>query len=311
MNHDTHDTHGADTEHEARTGHAGPGGASGVDAGADPRALMALAERVAREAGTLVREGRPRRVDVAATKSSPIDVVTAMDLASEALIRRSLASERPQDGILGEEEGLVAGTSGVTWVVDPIDGTVNYLYGIPAYAVSIAAVTGTPDPATWTVLAGCVHAVEDGRTWTAALGHGAFLDGAPIRVNDARPLAESLVGTGFGYTERRRVAQARVVADLLPRVRDIRRIGSAAMDLCTLAGGGLDAYYERGLSPWDLAAAAIVATEAGATVTGLRGAPAGQAMTVAGPAETVGRLVALLEGLDADDDAPAEQDAVG
>ncbi|MBX9244769.1 inositol monophosphatase [Actinotalea ferrariae] len=270
----------------------------------DSAALGALAERLAREAGALVRDGRPRRVDVASTKTSPIDVVTAMDLASEALLRRVLAEERPDDAILGEEEGHVAGTSGITWVLDPIDGTVNYLYGIPAYAVSVAAVTGPPAPEEWTVQAACVHAVADGRTWTAVRGGGAFLDGERLAVNPPAPLAESLVGTGFGYTVERRRAQARVVAEVLPRVRDIRRIGSAAMDLCTLAGGGLDAYFERGLAPWDLAAASLVAEEAGAVVTGLRGAPASTRMTVAGPAETVAGLVALLEELDADTDRP-------
>ncbi|WP_182111314.1 MULTISPECIES: inositol monophosphatase family protein [unclassified Actinotalea] len=270
--------------------------------GPDVVGLGRLAERLAREAGALVRDGRPRQVDVAGTKSSLADVVTAMDLASEALLRRILATERPDDGVLGEEEGHVGGTTGVTWVLDPIDGTVNYLYGIPAYAVSVAAVTGPPEPGRWTVQAACVHAVADGRTWTAVRGGGAFLDGVPLRVNGPVPLAQSLVGTGFGYTVERRRVQARVIADVLPRVRDIRRIGSAAMDLCTLAGGGLDAYFERGLAPWDLAAASLVAEEAGALVTGLRGAPASTAMTVAGPPETVGALVALLEGLDADTD---------
>lgn len=265
--------------------------------------LRAMAEDLAVSAGALVRDGRPRHVDVAATKSSPIDVVTAMDLAAEALLRRSIAQRRPADGILGEEEGLLAGTSGVTWVVDPIDGTVNYLYGIPAYAVSVAAVVGPPTPAEWTVVAGAVHGVADGRTWTAGLGVGAELDGTPIRVNAPVPLAHCLVGTGFGYVAERRRAQARVVAALLPQVRDIRRIGSAALDLCTLASGGLDLYYERGLQPWDLAAASLVASEAGALVVGLRGAPPGEAMTVAGPEPTVRELVRFLEDQRADTDA--------
>ncbi|WP_250445827.1 inositol monophosphatase family protein [Actinotalea sp. C106] len=264
--------------------------------------LVALAERLAREAGALVREGRPDQVDVAATKSSAIDVVTAMDYASEALLRQVLAAERPQDGVLGEEEGHVAGSSGVTWVLDPIDGTVNYLYGIPAYAVSVAAVVGPPEPGRWTAVAGCVHAVADGRTWVAGRGQGAYRDGRRLSVNPERPLVESLVGTGFGYVAARRREQARVVAELLPQVRDLRRIGSAAMDLCSVADGSLDAHYERGLQPWDLAAGALVAQEAGAVVTGLRGARAGEAMTVSGPAGTVARLVALLERLDADRD---------
>jgi len=266
--------------------------------------LVELAEHLARSAGELIREGRPRTVRVAATKSSPIDVVTAMDLASEELLRGLLAQRRPQDGILGEEEGLRPGTSGVTWVVDPIDGTVNYLYGIPAYAVSVAAVVGTPRPAEWQVVAACVHAVADGRTWTAGRGLGARQDGVPVRVNDAVPLAQSLVGTGFGYTIDRRLGQARVVAALLPQVRDIRRIGSAALDLCLVASGGLDLFYERGLQPWDLAAASLVAQEAGAVVLGLRGRRPDEAMTVAGPEPTARVLVELLERLDADRDEP-------
>lgn len=261
--------------------------------------LVDVAEALAREAGALVLAGRPDRPDVAATKSSSVDVVTQMDLLSEALLRRRIAELRPDDGVLGEEEGLRAGTSGLTWVVDPIDGTVNYLYGIPAYAVSVAVVAGPPDPATWTVVAGCVHSVADGRTWTAGRGLGAHLDGRRLQVNPARDLAESLVGTGFGYTVARRVAQARVVAELLPRVRDIRRMGSAALDLCTVASGGLDLHYERGLRPWDLAAGSLVAREAGAVVTGLHGAPEGEEMTVTGPPETVAALVRMLEELDA------------
>ena len=257
--------------------------------------LMELAARLARAAGDLVREGRPDTVDVAATKSSPVDPVTEMDLASEALLRSLLAEHRPDDAILGEEEAFRPGSSGLTWVIDPIDGTVNYLYGIPAYAVSVAVVAGGPDPATWSAVAGAVHSVTDGRTWTAGRGLGAYLDGRRLRVNPARPLALSLVGTGFAYTAARRTEQARLVAEVLPRVRDIRRIGSAALDLCSIASGGLDLYYERGLRPWDLAAGALVAAEAGARVTGLHGVAAGEQMTVAGPAGSVAELVALLE----------------
>ncbi|HMO12327.1 MAG TPA: inositol monophosphatase family protein, partial [Actinotalea sp.] len=214
---------------------------------------MAVAEQVAREAGALVREGRPERVRVSATKSSDVDPVTAMDLAAEDLIRRRLRDLRPQDGVLGEEHGLEPGVSGLTWVVDPIDGTVNYLYGIPAYAISIGVVSGEPDPATWTIQAGCVHAVADGRTWTAAAGHGAWRDGRRLAVSEQTTVAGALVGTGFGYTQSRRRRQAQVVAALLPLVRDVRRIGSAALDLALLAEGALDAHYERGLNPWDLA----------------------------------------------------------
>ena len=273
----------------------------------DAAHLLEIAETLAREAGRLVHEGRPDRVRVHATKSSPVDVVTAMDLASEDLLRRRIAELRPGDGILGEERGYEPGSTGVTWVVDPIDGTVNYLYGLASWSVSVAAVgspvgagDAAPDPQTWTVLAGAVHAPVDGRTFLAARGLGATLDGAPVRVNDERPLAESLVGTGFGYLAERRRAQAVVVADLLPRVRDVRRLGSAALDLCAVASGGLDLYYERGLAPWDMAAASLVAQEAGATVTGLRGRRAGVEMTVAGPAGSVADLIAFLESHDAD-----------
>ncbi|WP_090030956.1 inositol monophosphatase family protein [Cellulomonas marina] len=269
----------------------------------DLDALLAVAETVAREAGALVHEGRPERVTVAATKSSPQDVVTAMDVASETLLRRRLAELRPDDGVLGEEGTDHAGTSGVTWVVDPIDGTVNYLYGIDDYAVSVAAVVGDPDPATWTVLVGCVHAPAVGTTYTAARGRGAWRDGVPLQVNADVPLALSLVGTGFGYEAERRRAQGAVVAALLPQVRDVRRIGSAALDLCRLGAGGLDLYYERGLNPWDLAAGQLVAQEAGAVVTGLHGRPPGRDMTVAGPPAGQAELVRLLEGLRADEGA--------
>jgi myo-inositol-1(or 4)-monophosphatase len=264
--------------------------------------LVDVARTIAVESGAMIRTGRPDDVEVADTKSSAQDVVTAMDLAVEAHLRSRLAELRPDDAILGEEGGSSEGTSGVTWVVDPIDGTVNYLYGLPSYSVSVAAVVGPPDPAGWTVVAACVHAPTDGRTFVAGFGRGATLDGAPIRVRKATSLLDSLVGTGFGYRVERRVAQARVVAEVIPLVRDIRRIGSAALDLCTVASGGLDLYYERGLSPWDLAAGQLVATEAGALVTGLDGAPPGAEMTVAGHPERHGELVAILSRLRADTD---------
>lgn len=266
--------------------------------------LTAIAERIARSAGELILDGRRSTVTVAATKSSAVDVVTAMDLASERLLRETLVELRPLDGILGEEQGTSAGSSDITWVVDPIDGTVNYLYGIPNYAVSVAAVSGPPDPATWTVLAGCVHAPALGATYTAGAGLGACRNGRAIRVNESRPLAMSLLGTGFGYTRSRRVVQAEVIAQLLPQVRDIRRSGSAALDLCAIAEGCLDLYFERGLRPWDLAAGALIATEAGASVLGLRSDRPGEELTIAGPREGVDTLRALLRGLAADRDAP-------
>lgn len=270
---------------------------------AEVRALMDLAERLARSAGDLIRTGRPAQVEVAATKSSDVDPVTAMDLASETHLRALIAQHRRDDGVLGEEHGWEPGTSGLTWVLDPIDGTVNYLYGIPAYAVSVAVVAGEPDPERWTPVAGCVHAVVDGRTYTGGRGQGAFRDGARITANAARPLATSLVGTGFGYRADRRRVQGRVLAELLPQVRDIRRIGSAALDLCRVAEGTLDAHYERGLNPWDLAAGQVIAIEAGAQVSGLRGRAASADMSVVGPAATVVELAERLAALGADSDA--------
>ena len=187
-------------------------------------ALRSLAERVALAAAELVRSTRPDTVTVAATKSSSVDVVTAMDAASEALLRELILAERPDDAILGEEDGHVAGTSGLTWVIDPIDGTVNYLYGIPAYAVSVAVVAGPGDPLEWTALAGAVVAVVGGTSWTASRGGGATRDGQPIAVNDAKDLSQSLVGTGFGYASERRAAQAQVLVHVLPRVRDRKSV---------------------------------------------------------------------------------------
>jgi len=262
--------------------------------------LLALAERTAREAGALVHDGRPSRVEVASTKSSPTDVVTAMDTASEALILERLTAARPQDAFLGEESGHRAGTSGLTWVVDPIDGTVNYLYGIRAYAVSVAVVLdpasgpGRPDPATWQPLAGCVHDPAGGETWTATLGGGAHLSGTPLHPAGDVELAGALVATGFSYDAQRRAEQAEVVSRLLPRVRDLRRIGSASLDLCSVAAGRVDAYYERGLKPWDFAAALLVATETGVLVTGFAGGPAGpDGLLAAGPALHPSMVAAL------------------
>ncbi len=254
--------------------------------------LLGLAVEAACAAGRLVVDERPARLGVEATKTSPTDVVTVMDRASERLLREILLGARPDDGLLGEEGGSSGGSSGLTWVVDPIDGTVNYLYGIPAYAVSVAVVTGDPaDDAGHEVLAGCVHDPVSRATFTATLGGGAFLDGSPIGCTDVDELGQALLATGFGYGAQRRTHQARLLQQLLPQVRDIRRIGSAALDLCMVACGRVDAYLERGLHPWDLAAGGLVAREAGALVTGLAGAAAGEALVVAaGP-----RLHPLLQ----------------
>jgi myo-inositol-1(or 4)-monophosphatase len=226
-----------------------------------------------------------------------------MDQAVEKLLRRRLAQARPGDGVLGEEGGLQPGSTGLTWVLDPIDGTVNYLYGIPAYAVSVALVSGDPtSPGGWQSVAGCVHQPTSGLTWTAALGQGARLGARRLRLRPPPELSAALLATGFGYQVPRRIGQARVLTGVLPRVRDIRRIGSAALDLCAVATGTVDAYYERGVQVWDMAAAALVLTEAGGTVSGLRGAPAGPAMVVGAGEPLSGRLGELLADLDADVD---------
>jgi len=262
----------------------------------DAADLLALAEQVAREAGRLVVADRPRDLQVAATKTTATDIVTEMDRRSEQLVVDRISAARPDDGFLGEEGAARAGTSGVTWVVDPIDGTVNYLYGIPAYAVSIAAsVDGQ-------VVAGAVVNPVHGETWTALRGEGAWLDGQRLRISAPPPLHLALVATGFGYDARRRARQADVLGQVLPRVRDVRRFGAASLDLCAVACGRVDAYYEQGLKPWDLAAGGLVATEAGATVTGLRGRVAGEDLVVAAGPPLVTELVGLLEELDADSD---------
>ena len=228
--------------------------------------LVALARSVALDAADLVAERRRHGVSVAATKSSPIDVVTEADRAAEELIHRRLLDARPDDGFLGEEGGSASSASGVTWVVDPIDGTVNFLYGIPQYAVSVAARIGEE------VVAGVVVDVAKGECFTATLGGGAWCDGRRLSVREPAPMAERLVMTGFHYTREVREAQARAVATMLPQVRDVRRLGSAALDLSALGAGRADAYVEEGLHAWDLAAGGLVAREAGARVEVLVGA---------------------------------------
>ncbi|MGC5584946.1 inositol monophosphatase family protein [Ornithinimicrobium sp. W1679] len=253
--------------------------------------LEDLAVQVAVEAGRLVRDGRPAAVDVHRTKSTDLDVVTLMDTRSETLVRERLDAARPDDGVLGEEEGVTGGSSGLTWVVDPIDGTVNYLYDLPAYAVSLAVVLGDPTrPGAWSPVAGAVVAPRTGEVFSARAGGGARVRGADgegepvrLRVGDAQDLAGVLLATGFAYDREVRVGQARVVADLLPRVRDVRRMGAAALDLCHVAAGRVDAYYEVGTHAWDVAAGMLLVTEAGGVVSGLGAQdPPSEAMVVAG-----------------------------
>jgi myo-inositol-1(or 4)-monophosphatase len=230
----------------------------------DARELRRIAELVAGDAATFLR-GLPRPWDGepgdgVSTKSTPTDVVTASDTAVEALVRDRIAQLRPGDAVVGEEHGGTATGPGVAWVVDPIDGTVNFLYGLPWYAVSVAAVRDGVS------LAGAVVEPASGRVWSAALGHGSTCDGRPLRVSGTAEPALSLLATGFAYSPQRRTRQAAMVAGLLPHVRDIRRAGAASLDLCAVAAGWVDAYLEHGCNWWDWAAGALVAAEAGAVV---------------------------------------------
>ena len=242
-------------------------------------ALLAVAVDAARAARDLVVAGSQGEVTVAATKSSDVDVVTEVDRAAERLIRARLAEARPGDAQLGEEGDDVAGTSGVRWVIDPIDGTVNFLYGLPQYAVSIAAeVDGE-------VVAGVVLNIATGVEYTAHVADGVIhsrRDGEPIRVRATVPLGQRLVSTGFAYDAGLREVQARALVNLISRVRDIRRLGACSLDLCLVADGTLDGYLEEGVNLWDHAAGGLVAQGAGATVEVTTGAGGGR-MVIAAP----------------------------
>ena len=244
----------------------------------DPATLRSVAERLATEAADFVQRRRDEVFGDTArpettgktvrAKSTPTDPVTIVDTETERLLRDRLAELRPGEPILGEEGGGVpdgqAGDGRPTWVLDPIDGTVNFVYGLPAYAVSVAVqVNGTS-------LAGAVVNVVDGSLYSAAQGHGAHLQHngvtTPLRCSSVSELSMTLAGTGFSYVPQLRERQAAILAKLLPQVRDIRRIGSAALDLCLVAAGGLDAFYEDSLQVWDWAAGALIAAEAGAVL---------------------------------------------
>ena len=229
--------------------------------------LEALAIDIAREAGALARRRRTEGVAIAATKSSIADIVTEADREVEALIRGRLAAERPGDGFLGEESGAGGGTTDITWVVDPIDGTVNYAYGIPAYAVSIAAVRGEPRPGEWEALAGAVFSPSTGELFHAAKGAGAWLDDHRLAVNAEPSPAGALLATGFGYNPATHASDLARVARVMPMARDLRRIGAASLDFAFVAAGRFDGYFERGLQPWDHAAGALLVAEAGGRFT--------------------------------------------
>jgi myo-inositol-1(or 4)-monophosphatase len=230
--------------------------------------LLELASSLALRAGHMVRDGRAADgVASTVTKSSATDMVTEFDTASEALIVGGITAARPHDGIVGEEGTSTQGTSGVDWLIDPIDGTTNFLYGLPGWAVSIAArsVHGTE--------VGVVFVPTTDELFTAVRGEGAQLNGQPIGCSATTDLSLALVGTGFSYQPERRARQAQRVAAMLPRVRDIRRFGAAAADLCHVAAGRLDVYFEEFLGPWDLAAGELIAREAGCRSGDLQGGP--------------------------------------
>ena len=258
---------------EPQSGAAG-GVASARSTTREVDVLREIAVRVATNAAAHVRLRRPQvfgggsHVDDGAvqSKSTPTDPVTVVDTETERVLREMLARLRPDDAVLGEEEGAENySLDGVRWVLDPIDGTVNFMYGIPAYAVSVAVqIDGVS-------VAGAVVDVARDLVYSAAKGRGAVVERADgtqeiLRCSGVTELSMTLLATGFGYGARRRAVQGAIVSELLPQVRDIRRIGSAALDLCMVASGTVDAHFEHGLSPWDWAAGGLIAAEAGALV---------------------------------------------
>ena len=255
--------------------------------------LAGLAWRAAHEAGRFLADERPDALAVE-SKSSPTDVVTQMDRQAEAILIDRLLGARPDDGLLGEEGGERHGSSGIRWVVDPLDGTVNYLYGLPMWGVSVAAEDGGTEQAR----VGVVVTPAFDEAYLGIRGAGSWVVHGGVarrlRVRECRSVAQALVVTGFGYTPNQRGRQGRLVAELLPDVRDIRRGGAAVIDLCWLARGRTDAYYEHGLNAWDVAAGSLIAAEAGARVTG--GPGTGRFLLVAVPSIS-GDLGVLLDDL--------------
>jgi myo-inositol-1(or 4)-monophosphatase len=233
----------------------------------DPADLERLALAIAVEAADMVRAARSDGFGIT-TKSTTTDMVTDLDHASDALIRARIEQARPNDAILTEESGAAEGTTGVTWVVDPIDGTTNFVYGCPPFNVSIGVLRDGVG------VAGAVVEIARNEQMSASIGNGARLNGVDCQIRPAATLDHVLLATGFGYAAERRRQQGDVIAKIIHRIRDVRRLGAAAYDLCSVAAGRIDAYYEFGLGPWDLAAGAVIASEAGASVEALQGGPA-------------------------------------
>ena len=252
-----------------------------------------MAVDLALGAAELVRDSGRNALDIG-SKSTSTDLVTAVDRASERWLVEQIARLRPDDAVLGEEGGGRPGTSRVRWVLDPIDGTVNFVLGLPAYAVSVAAeLDGT-------VVAGAVCNPATGELYRAVRGDGAYLDQGRLTGPRSVHLSAAVIGTGFGYDVAQRAAQGAVVARLLPHIADVRRVGAASLDLCAVAAGRIDGYFEAGLSPWDHAAGALIAAEAGCVVTGLRGREPSERMVAVSGRDLAADLFALLEQLDAD-----------
>lgn len=260
----------------------------------DPVALQDLAVSIALQAGDFLAD-RPSNFELN-EKSSINDFATQMDLASEKMIVEAILKARPDDGILGEEGANRQSQSGVTWVIDPLDGTVNYFYGLPGWNVSIAAKENRDGIEN--VIAGAVYSPTTQSLWFAARGNGAFWRSREktIRIHCNNPIEinRALVGTGFAYDLEKRKSQAVVINSLIPQFRDIRRMGAAATDLCCVAMGALDAYFESGLNEWDYAAGGLICEEAGARVTGLHGEPTSKAMTIAAGPHLHAQLLAAL-----------------
>jgi myo-inositol-1(or 4)-monophosphatase len=250
--------------------------------------LLALASDVAREAGGSLRDAFGRVGIAVESKSTPTDLVSEADVATERLIRARLEAARPDDAILGEEGDDRAGTSGLRWVVDPLDGTVNFLFGIPQWCVSVAVEDGEG------ALAGVVYDPMRDELWAATRDGAPTVDGLEVRASQQDDLATALVATGFGYAADVREVQAVFLARLLPRVRDVRRIGAAALDLCWTAAGRYDAYFERGVKHWDVAAGALLCERAGLDVRPLPPAPPSEGGILIAPPGLADELYALV-----------------
>jgi myo-inositol-1(or 4)-monophosphatase len=246
--------------------------------------LLEVASELARQAGTMALLGRRGGLTDVQTKTTTTDMVTEFDRASELLVVKGLFQNRPDDSIIGEEGASVTGTSDITWYIDPIDGTTNFLYHLPNWAVSIGA-TDDLGP-----LVGVVYIPALDEMFTAVRGRGAFLNGAPIQCNTAIDLSQALVCTGFSYSPAQRTVQAQRVSRMIHLVRDIRRFGAAAIDLCYVACGRLDAYFEEDLAPWDIVAGELIAREAGCRSGNFHG-------QAASPAQVLAAVPAIFDDL--------------